>query len=371
MKIVGWTIHLFETRPSRHQEVAHFARNKTMANGVAILHTDEGIDGVVSAGAARLMQLARAWPAVAEHVVGRSPLDRLAIETLLHKRFLWHTELIGLVDHALWDITGKMFQQPIYKLLGGYRDKVLGYASTVHHASDERFLETVEAARASGFKAIKIHPYGVLTDDMRLCRKVRETAGDDMILMLDSMSYPGPYTRYEATQMVALLDELKFYWLEDPLDHRDLEGLADLRRLRRHVQIRGADRVLHMQEYAAMVQRGCIDIIAGPVSWGITDLLKLAHFAEVNGMMMEPHDFVGGTASLHALLAITNGNFYEIAVPRGSFDNMQYPGLYLDACWIDADGYVPAPTKPGLGFDLDFDLVRLVTRETIELHCKT
>ena len=59
MKITGWTIYLFEARPSRHQEVANFARHKTMANGVAILHTDEGIDGVVSAGAARLLQLAR------------------------------------------------------------------------------------------------------------------------------------------------------------------------------------------------------------------------------------------------------------------------------------------------------------------------
>jgi L-alanine-DL-glutamate epimerase-like enolase superfamily enzyme len=368
VKITGWTIHLFETRPSHHQEVAHFARSMTMSNGVAVLHTDEGIDGVVSAGTARLMQLARAWPTVAEHVVGRSPLERLAIEDVLHKRYLWPTEQIGLLDHALWDITGKMFDQPIYKLLGGYRDKVLAYASTIHHSSDERFLETAIASKEAGFRAIKIHPYGILADDMRLCQKVRKAVGDDMILMLDSMSYPGPYTRHEARQMLALLDELRFHWFEDPLDHRDLEGLADLRRMRRHVQIRGADRVLHMQEYAAMVQRGCLDIIAGPTSWGITDLLKLAHFAEVNGMKMEPHDFVGGTASLHALMAIANGTFYEIAVPRGSFDAAQYPGVYLDACWIDAEGYVHAPKKPGLGFEIDFDRARAVTRETIELR---
>jgi L-alanine-DL-glutamate epimerase-like enolase superfamily enzyme len=364
---VGWTIHLFETRPSHHQEVAKFARAKTTANGVAILHTDEGIDGVVSAGAARLLQLARAWPAVSEHVIGRSPLDRPAIEEVLHKRFLWNTELIGLLDHALWDITGKLFGQPIYKLLGACRDRVLGYASTIHHSSDERFLDTVAACKAAGFRAIKLHAYGVLEDDIRLCRKVRAAVGDDMTLMLDAMSYPGPPGRHEAQRMLAVLEELGFHWFEDPLDHRDLEGLADLRRMRRQVQIRGADRVLNMREYAAMVQRGCLDIIAGPVSWGITDLLKLAHFAEVHNMKMEPHDFVGGTSSLHALLAINNGTYYEIAVPRGSFDTAQYPGVYLDACWIDAEGYVPAPTKPGLGFELDFDKVRAVTRETIRL----
>ena len=71
---------------------------------------------------------------------------------------------------------------------------------------------------------------------------------------------------------------------------------------------------------------------------------------------------------LVALLAIRNGTFYEIAVPHGSFDTMQYPNLYLDACWVDRDGYVAAPTKSGLGFDLDFDVVKSVTRETIELR---
>lgn len=367
MKITGWTIHLFEARASHHHELADAARVRTRSNGVAILHTDEGIDGVVSAGAPRLLQLARSWPAVAERVIGRDPLDRPAIEEMLHERFLWPTELIGLLDHALWDIAGKMYGQPVYKLLGACRDRVLGYASTIHHSSDERFLDTVAACKAAGFRAIKLHPYGIVDDDIRLCIKVREAAGDDIELMLDSMSYPGPYGRPEARQMLAVLDELRFYWFEDPLDHRDLEGLAELRRLRRHVQIRGADRVLDMREYAAMVQRGCLDIIAGPVSWGITDLLKLAHFAEVHGMKMEPHDFVGGTSSLHALLAITNGTYYEIAVPRGSFDAALYPGVYLDACWIDAEGQVLAPTKSGLGFELDFDQVRKVTRETIEL----
>lgn len=367
MKITGWTIHLFHPRPSHHQEVAQFARSKQMANGVAILHTDEGIDGIIATGAARIMQLARSWPAVSELVVGRSPLERPAIEEVLRRRFLWPTELVGLLDHALWDITGKMLGQPVYKLLGACRDKVLGYASTVHHSSDERFLDTVLAAKEAGFRAIKLHPYGLLQDDIRLCRKVRAAVGDDMTLMLDSMSYPGPLSRADARRMLAVLEELDFHWFEDPIDHRDLEGLAELRRLRRNVQIRGADRVSDMREYAAFVQHGCLDIIAGPVSWGITDLMKLAHFAQVNGMNMEPHGLLGGTATLHLLLAITNGDYYEVAAPRGSFDSTQYPDVYPDACWIDRDGYINAPTKPGLGFDLDFVAVRTVTRETIYL----
>jgi L-alanine-DL-glutamate epimerase-like enolase superfamily enzyme len=95
--------------------------------------------------------------------------------------------------------------------------------------------------------------------------------------------------------------------------------------------------------------------------------MKLAHMAEVNHMNMEPHDFGGGTASLHVLLAITNADYYEVAVPMGSFDEAIYPGVYPDAIKVDSEGYVNAPTKPGLGFEIDFAEAARVTAETINV----
>lgn len=133
----------------------------------------------------------------------------------------------------------------------------------------------------------------------------------------------------------------------------------------RIVQIRSADKVEHISEYAAMIKNNCMDIMAGPYAFGTTDVMKLAALAEVRNMKMKPHDFGGGTASLHVLLAITNADYHEQATPEGCFDSAMYPGVYLDPIWVDSDGYVHAPTKPGLGFGIDLKEPEKVTVQTL------
>jgi len=365
MKITGLTVHIFEGRKNTHQETPEYAEINERRNGVAIFHTDEGIDGIVSAKANNLRRLVSVWKPSSEIIAGFDALDRGAIEKVLKHRFQWPTNVIGILDNGLWDIAGKYFNQPIYKLVGACREKVPAYGSTVHHATDERFIETAVKCKEMGFRAIKIHPYCVLEPDIQLCYKVRKAVGDDVALMLDTLVYPGPYNREGAIKMARVLDELDFYWFEDPLPKTDLEGLAILRASCKKVQVRAADSVVDVHEYDQMLRRGCMDIIAGPASFGISDLLKLAHLAELHHMNMEPHDFSGGTSSLHVLLSITNGKYYEVAVPRGSLHNMLYPGVYLNAPWIDSEGYIHAPTKPGLGFDIDLKEAEKVTEEKI------
>ena len=119
-------------------------------------------------------------------------------------------------------------------------------------------------------------------------------------------------------------------------------------------QIRCADLVVDLREYDHLVRGDCMDIIAGPGSTGITELMKLAHFAEIHHMNMEPHHSWGGTTSLHVLLAIKNADFYEKAVPEGYFLEVPYPGVYRNPVKVDKEGYVHAPTEPGLGSEIDF-----------------
>jgi L-alanine-DL-glutamate epimerase-like enolase superfamily enzyme len=365
MKITGLKVHMFEPRPNPHQEVGSFVSEPMRQNGVAVISTDEGIEGMVSSQASRLRELARRWAECRDSIEGQDIYDRGRIEDTLVRRYYWPYRTVGLLDYGLWDIAGKAAGQPIYKLLGATRDKVLAYGSSLHHSTDERFVETALQCKADGLKAYKIHPYCVVDDDIRLCYKVRKAVGDDMKLMIDTLIYPAPYTRQEALRLGRVLDELNFWWFEDPLHKTDLEGLAEVRRECKVVQVRAADRVEDPHEYAAMLKLGCMDIMAGPSSFGITDLMKLSHLAELHGMNMEPHDFGGGTASLHVLLAVRNADFFELAVPRGCFDTALYPGVYLDPVTPDADGWVPAPTKPGLGFGIDFAEAKKVTVATI------
>lgn len=365
MRITGLRVQIFEPRPNYHQEVPEYVSAPQRQNGVAIIFTDEGIEGIVSSTADTLRQLARLWRGAAEHLEGKDPFDRGRIARVLARRFGWPQRALGILDYGLWDIAGKALGLPIYKLLGATRERVRGYASTVHHSSDERFIETALACKEQGFTAIKLHPYCVADDDIRLCRAVRKAVGDEMVLMLDTLAYPAPYDRADALRVGRVLDDVGFWWFEDPLVKTDLDGLAELTAGCRVVQVRMGDRVEHITEYAAMIRQRCMDIIAGPASFGITDLMKLSHLAEAHGLRFEPHDFGGGTASLHVLLAVQNADYYEQAVPAGCFDSLLYPGVYVDPVRIGGDGHVDAPTKPGLGFEIDRRHADKVTVETL------
>ena len=365
MKITGLRALIFAPRPNHHQEVPEYVRSATRQNGVAIIQTDAGIEGVVSSEASNVRQLARLWAGARAHIEGQDPFDRGKLAYAMRRRFQWPQRVLGVLDYGLWDIAGKALNKPIYKLLGASREKVLAYGSTIHHDSDEKFVETTLRCREAGFKAVKLHPYCKFEDDLRLVYKVRKAVDDDFTLMLDTLTYPAPYTRDEAMRMGRALDELSYWWFEDPLPKTDLDGLAELTRDCKVVQIRSADRVEDIGEYQAMIRLRCMDIMAGPSSFGITDLMKLAHLAEANNMKMEPHDFGGGTASLHVLLAITNADYYEQATPEGCFDSEIYPGVYEDPIRVDRDGYVHAPTKPGLGFGIDLKEAEKVTVETL------
>jgi L-alanine-DL-glutamate epimerase-like enolase superfamily enzyme len=365
VKITGLRVLILAPRENHHQEVPEYVVSHTRQNGIAIISTDEGIDGVVSTEAGNARLLARLWAQAREHIEGQDTFDRGKIINTLRRRFVWPQRILGVLDYGLWDITGKLFDKPIYKLLGATREKILAYGSTIHHNSDERFIETALRCKDAGFKAVKLHPYCNFEDDLRLVYKVRKAVGDDLTLMIDTLVYPAPYTRDEASRMGRALDELSFWWFEDPLPKTDLAGLAQLTRECQVVQIRSADKVEHISEYAAMIEQRCMDIMAGPASFGITDLMKLAALAEANNMKMEPHDFGGGTASLHVGLAITNCDYYEQATPEGCFDSEIYPGVYLAPIRVDGEGYVHAPTGPGLGFPIDLKEAEKVASEIL------
>ncbi|MHB1132242.1 MAG: mandelate racemase/muconate lactonizing enzyme family protein [Chloroflexota bacterium] len=367
MKITGLRVLIFERRPDPHNETPEYIVHPTRQNGLAIIDTDTGIQGMVSAEGTFLRQLARGWAGAREQIEGQDPFDRERIADLLRRRFKWTQITLGLLDLGLWDIAGKALGQPVYKLLGAARDQILAYASTVHHGTDERFLESVLRAKDKGYKAIKLHPYCNCDDDLRLVYKVRRAVGDEMVLMIDTIAYPGPYNRADAFRMGRALDELNYLWFEDPLVKEDLEGLAALARECKVVQVRAADNAQNLRECANLITRGEVDIIAAPGMWGISESMKVAALAQAHNIKMEPHDFYfyGGAASLHVALAATNADYYELAVPEGCFDTSIYPGVYLTAPSIDKEGYIHGTTTPGLGFDVDLKEAEKVTVERL------
>src|SRR5271157_1441419 len=275
----------------------------------------------------------------------------------------WHSAVGQLsyasaMNNCLWDILGKAVNLPVYRILGAYRDRVRAYASSQHLRTVEDFVADVQHAKSQGFTAYKIHPPWLANNevdyklDIEVAKAVRKTGGDDMALLFDRV---GAYTRLEAMKVGRALDELNYVSYEDCLPTDDMEGLAELVKAL-DVPITMGEFLLSPYDYAKYIRFGSLDEVRFIVDniGGITSGMKLAELAECFGMLCQPHNW--GTLLDHAVhfhceLAMPNNVWFEMTQPMGSTDRPYFKDLLR----IDKEGYVPAPVKPGLGYEFDYN----------------
>ena len=160
-------------------------------------------------------------------LLDQDPLDRAFLyDRISHRKRFTTLRAIGAVDVALWDIAGKAAGLPVYKLIGGYRDRVPAYASSAVLPSKEAYAEEAAAYKTAGWAAYKIHPPTRWREDIEVCETVREAVGPDYTLMLDST---WSYTYEHALRVGRAAEALGFYWYEDPLEDDDIYNCIKLR----------------------------------------------------------------------------------------------------------------------------------------------
>jgi L-alanine-DL-glutamate epimerase-like enolase superfamily enzyme len=288
-------------------------------------------------------------------VMGQDPLDRERLYQALSSRIRNTTyRALGAMDVALWDLGGKIAGLPIHRLLGSYRDRVPAYASSAVLASPEAYAEEAQRYKADGWAAYKIHPPTDPKVDMAVCRAVRKAVGDDYTVMLDST---WAYTYPDALRVGQCAEALGFHWYEDPLADDDLYNYVELKR---HLSIP----ILATEytpggwtAYAPWLTARATDYLRGDVAvkGGISALVKTAHLAEGFHMSYEVHhggNSLNNVANLHVIMAIRNCEFFEVLLPAAA----QKYGLVQDID-PDAQGFVHAMNEPGLGAQIDFDLI--------------
>jgi len=309
-------------------------------------------------------------------LVGQDPFYREKIWQSLKERQRLHVgvlsdKVLAAVDLALWDLAGRALNQPVYKLLGAYRDKVKAYASTMCGDDLKGGLDTPEAyaefalaCQQRGYTAFKLHtwmpPMPGAPDpkrDVAACAAVRKTVGDEMVLMLDAFHY---YSREEALYLGEALEELDFYWIEEPMDEHSTSSYVWLTDQLSLPVVGPETAEGKMQTRAEWIVRGASDISRGGVGdlGGITPLVKTAHLCESFGVRIEVHG--NGAANLQALCAMgIPGEFYERGLLHPFLDYEQ-PSPWLNALDdpMDEQGYVHVSQKPGLGQDINFDYIR-------------
>ena len=354
MKITGVKVHYVEwERGPYHWRDGIMPNGSTARAGLLRILTDEGIEGMAPYGGGAPIEEVK-W-----QLIGMNPLDRERIWQSFWRN-LRTSRLgyaIGPVDCALWDLGGKVSDVPTYKLLGGMRDRVPAYASTVTLDSLEEYMELADLCLTKGYRAIKLHAWGRLEEDAALCRALRERTGDEIVLMYDASSMFNLYE--DAVWFGRRLEEQGYYWYEEPIDHFNTTALA---RLAAELDIPLAvAEATHGGPWDALAQirAGAADIIlTGPLDvykGGFTGVLKTAHICEGYGMMCAMHG--GSIASLHAACAIYNSKYFERLVPETYYTP---PGI-VDASTDIVDGYAQPWDKPGLGIEVDWDWVEAHT----------
>lgn len=284
------------------------------------------------------------------HLIGQDPRDR---EKLWQKLgALWYGQkgpAFAAVDIALWDIASKAAQMPIYKLLGGFRDKVLAYASGNVPRNQEDIVRIATDLKQRGYRAMKLHPIPI-----DACEALREAVGDDADLIYDAVL---PHTREEAIKVGRDLERLDFYSYEAPLPPDEVEGYV---KLSQKLDIPITVELLYPSQYREYVRRGAVEYLRtlSGIRGGITEMRKVASLCEAFGMNREPHSY-GGTlyqaANLHAVLATKNWSLFELPIENGA--EGQFDVDTKDVIRIDSEGYVHGPEKPGLAFGMDWDQV--------------
>ncbi len=190
---------------------------------------------------------------------------------------------------------------------------------------------------------------------MEICRAVRQAVGEGMVLMLDPAAR---YSYVDALRVGRAIEDLGYHWYEEPMLETDLYGYA---KLAHDLDIPIVAPETSPGGFATVGQwvlQRAADILRSDVArrGGITGMMKIAHLAEAFEMNCEVHtggNSLNNVANLHVIMAMPNTEFFELILPP---QRHQW-GLVEDIT-VDSQGYVHAPTRPGLGFDLDWEVIR-------------
>jgi len=322
---------------------------------VARVRTDAGLAGVgwshtPGVGATAVEALINDY--LANMLIGRDVLDFEAnwkfMNAQLHRCGTGglNTFATAAVDIALWDILGKFYKQPLFRLLGGARDEVMAYGSGIDYSYgyDELF-EMIDGFIADGYQSIKIKlGYDSVEENVERVRRVKERIGGRTLLVDINQKWSAA----RAVQVCAAFEPYRLGWIEEPLSRDDLAG---------HVEFRGAVRtplavgenLFTKHQFADFLRAGAVDIVQADVGrvGGITEWLKIAHLAEAFHRPVAPHFVM--ELSLSLLCAVSNGLILE-NIKGGSFTEM---GVLEEPIAVK-NGRARPPKIPGHGVVFDW-----------------
>ena len=295
-----------------------------------------------------------------KHVIGMNPLanedvyQRMLQVTRGFGRKGYAFQLISAIDIALWDIKGKAAKLPLFRLLGGTKNRIpIYYSGGWTSYSTDRLVNEAIFAVAEGYKHVKIK-VGVeggknTREDVRRVAAVRKAIGDDVELILDANN---AWTAGVAAKFAQDIAEYNILFFEEPCMADDIPGLAHVRS-KASMPIATGEHEYTRYGTRDLMLGNALDIFQGDVCriGGFTELLKANAIAQAWNLQFAPHcaDFIHS----HLVSAAPNGFILERLANK---DNL-IEKLYLHPP-IPRDGFLDIPELPGLGLEPDYEYIK-------------
>lgn len=351
------------------------------------VETDEGLYGV---GEARPLQRTDTLLGYLEETVPRFILgsDPFEIEKLVHRMTREDYGRAGevvmtglaLIEIACWDIMGKALGQPVYRLLGGaVRDKIKAYANGWYRVerTPEEFHQAAKEVVEKGYRGLKFDPFGAGFYELDRAEKnhvislveaVYDAVGPEVDILIEMHGRFNPVT---AVEMAKELSRFKPAWIEEPVPPENMKALRDVRDavLPMGIPVATGERIHTPHDYRELFEQRAADVIQVDITHfgGLLNAKKLAGTAETYYMLMAPHN-VGGPVSTAASL--------HFAASTDNFKIQEFFNDFADRHVMEAapgvppvvDGYFALPEGPGLGVELNEDMIAAHPRQEVNFN---
>lgn len=326
--------------------------------------TDEGVSGIY--GSLYAHQAFLIATELKPFLLGR---DALAIELLqdLMLRFDRHgrsgmfMNAISAIDCALWDLKGKAWNQPVYRLLGGpTRTEVPAYASMLGFSIEPKAAAWVaEEYKEMGYTAQKwfmrygpAHGTEGKQKNLAMAYAVREAVGDHYPLMFDAfMAWDVNY----AVEICKGLEGMNPTWLEEPLPPEQVGGFKRLRDAVR-IPIATGEHVHGRWQSKELLKRDTVDYLQNDPDWtgGISEQVKICHLASAFSTPVVAH----GHSLLPALHVAAAQSPTTVPYVEYLIRHQESKQFFQQEIYRPEGGVVKLPSAPGLGIDLDTDKIQ-------------
>ena len=351
------------------------------------IRTDEGISGVGevglaygtggSAGAGMVKNLAQ------EFLIGADPFRIEELWDKMYRITFWGQGggpvIFGgmsAIDHALWDIKGKALGVPVYELLGGRcHDRLLAYANGWYHDynAGPEWIEPIQKIKADGWNAVKFDPFrkrpdGVNEYSKRFLSKdredlaiervaaVREAGGPDFLICVEVHGNLGTTSAIRAGQR---LEEYDPFFYEEPVDAHNVDVMAKVAE-NVNIPLAAGERLYTRYGFRQYIERQALAIIQPDLglAGGIGEVKKIATYAETYNIHVQPHNCaspVMTAASVQVDACIPNFIIQE-TFPYRPAEHYEVVLNPLEKRIVG--GYLPIPTEPGIGVELNDDFMK-------------